>query len=272
METNVSFLLLACVILLATSALSFQSQPFISAGKCKPLHYSERDHEPTRRDEPKSDPSTPFLNSIKKIIGHNDGSLQDDEESCLHESRATLDNFGDIMTTSLSDRQSTFLSNNDHGDYSMMSNDSSSPSSQSVGSNDQQYSTGLITSVEGGSLNDRFVVDPPLLPMDRVLLTANGNLQRIISSYYDAPVIVSVKRCTERISLLESPGEGELVGTCSHNQSLSSCSSPGIWDRSVDLQIFGKTFCTATSEITVNVPECADLVRGGKVGLGQLFR
>ena len=32
-------------------------------------------------------------------------------------------------------------------------------------------------------------------PQDRILLTANGNLQRLVSSYYDAPVSVVLDQC-----------------------------------------------------------------------------
>lgn len=50
---------------------------------------------------------------------------------------------------------------------------------------------GLVT-VEGGTLAARYKV---VSPLDRMALTANGNLQRIFSSYYDAPVHVVVDKC-----------------------------------------------------------------------------
>lgn len=89
--------------------------------------------------------------------------------------------------------------------------------------------------------------------MDRVILTANGNLQRILASYYDAPVSVHVHHCHLRSD-----------HTAAH--------LPAIWDRVVDLRVLGHVVCTATSVITVHDAQCAQWVQSGQVGLGQLFR
>ena len=52
---------------------------------------------------------------------------------------------------------------------------------------------GLVTTtIPSGTLEARFGIDHPL---DRMALTANGNLQRLVSSYYDAPVQVIVDTC-----------------------------------------------------------------------------
>lgn len=97
------------------------------------------------------------------------------------------------------------------------------------------------------------------------------------SSYYNAPVGVTIKRCVE----LES----------------------GLFDREVDLSVFGEVgrsirsleplrlhppetlwllsracglcvqvFCTATSSLKPKTLDCAELLREKKLGLGQLFR
>ena len=53
--------------------------------------------------------------------------------------------------------------------------------------------TGLVTTaIPSGSLANRFGI---VNPLDRMALTANGNLQRLVSSYYDAPVQVVVDSC-----------------------------------------------------------------------------
>jgi hypothetical protein len=90
-------------------------------------------------------------------------------------------------------------------------------------------------------------------PLDRMALTANGNLQRLVSSYYDAPVSV-------------------VVDSCELQSSSRNKSTPKTWNRIVHLQVHGQTFCVATSEITVYDPLCEELVESGQVGLGQLFR
>jgi hypothetical protein len=52
---------------------------------------------------------------------------------------------------------------------------------------------GLVTTaIPSGTLASGFGITHPL---DRMALTANGNLQRLVSSYYDAPVQVSVDSC-----------------------------------------------------------------------------
>jgi hypothetical protein len=53
---------------------------------------------------------------------------------------------------------------------------------------------GLVT-LDGGTLAQRFGITSRL---DRMALTANGNLQRLFSSYYDAPVHVVVDRCEQK--------------------------------------------------------------------------
>ena len=109
------------------------------------------------------------------------------------------------------------------------------------------------------SLTERYGIDHPL---DRVALTANGNLQRLVSSYYDAPVSVTIDSCQKRPAQTSS----------SSSSSSSSMLTPEIWDRSVHLQVYNQTFCTATSVITIHDALCQELVASGQVGLGQLFR
>jgi len=67
-------------------------------------------------------------------------------------------------------------------------------------------------------------------PMERVVLSANGNLQRIMSAYYDAPVLVQVVKSEPR----------------------------GITDfeREVNLMMDNKVFCTAIGQIELYSDEC----------------
>lgn len=116
------------------------------------------------------------------------------------------------------------------------------------------FASSSSSSVTGGddifSLVSQYNITNPL---DRILITANGNLQRLISSYYDAPVHVLVESCQQRPSF------------CNRKTTI-------IWDRVVHLQVYNRTFCIATSEITILDPQCAALVASQQVGLGQLFR
>jgi len=102
--------------------------------------------------------------------------------------------------------------------------------------------TGLVTQ-DGGTLAEKYGIECRL---DRMALTANGNLQRLFSSYYDAPVHVVVDRCDQKTHKL--------------------------WDRLVHLTVHDQVFCSANSEVTIHDSKCQYVVESGKVGLGQLFR
>jgi hypothetical protein len=85
-------------------------------------------------------------------------------------------------------------------------------------------------------------------PLERILLTANGNLQRIVSAYHATPVQVNVVYNVET-------------------------QSPGIFLRQVTLSLRGSTpFCRATSKVIVTCPTMKEAIASNKIGIGQLFR
>jgi len=127
---------------------------------------------------------------------------------------------------------------------------------------------GLVTK-EGGELNTRFGYD--FSPMERIALTANGNLQRIFSSYYDAPVHVHVDSCSRREHNSHLKGYGDIPGSIDL-QSSELINGDAIWDRVVHIQVHDQTICKATSIISVQSPQCIQLIEDGSVGLGQMFR
>ena len=149
---------------------------------------------------------------------------------------------------------------------------------------------GLVTK-EGGELNTRFK-GCNFTPMERIALTANGNLQRIFSSYYDSPVHVHVDYCTRRRkkSSNENNNSQQQVGsfnysslglydtqklTTTQNANNDDCTNnddDAIWDRIVHIQVHNRTICKATSIIHVQSPSCVQLIEDGSVGLGQMFR
>lgn len=103
----------------------------------------------------------------------------------------------------------------------------------------------------GHSLAELYGIDNPL---DRMLITANGNLQRLFASYYDTEVIVTVLECT-----------------CRRPE------SPAVWDRTVELRLNRGTsssvlLCTARSEITIRSSVAAEAIASNAVGIGQWFR
>lgn len=86
-------------------------------------------------------------------------------------------------------------------------------------------------------------------PLERIILTANGNLQRIFSAYFNAKIVVNVKR-------------NDFYNDGDHLRI----------ERTVILECSGRELCTAASKITVSDPKFIDLLQSGKVGIGQLFR
>jgi hypothetical protein len=116
-------------------------------------------------------------------------------------------------------------------------------------------------------------------PLDRMLVTANGNLQRLLASYYDAEVTVVVLQCSPRRHRFES------ATAASSASSSSSALLPTIWDRTVELRLLSHhprqqkqehassvLLCTAVSEITIRSEAAADAIASGRVGIGQWFR
>ena len=128
--------------------------------------------------------------------------------------------------------------------------------------NNDDVQDGLVTS-ESYSLEDIYDISSPL---DRIALTANGNLQRLFSSYYDAPVVVEMVHCTKQKE--QNPKQTDYESD--KNPPLSTFSAS--WNRRVMLKVFDRTFCTADSIVVVHSQEIENLVESGTVGIGQIFR
>lgn len=82
-------------------------------------------------------------------------------------------------------------------------------------------------------------------PMQRVVLTANGNFQRIVSSFFNQAVSVTVIK----------------------NLRIRA----GLYEREVVISIGAKPCCVASSIVICLSPESKRLVDSASVGIGQLF-
>ena len=100
--------------------------------------------------------------------------------------------------------------------------------------------------MDKGGCETTIVVDGAYAPLERVVLTANGNLQRIMSAYYGASVVVDVLLC-DKIA-------------------------ERVYDREVDLLMGGQKFCNAKGKIELLDDDCVEAVESKQVGVGQLFR
>ena len=74
-------------------------------------------------------------------------------------------------------------------------------------------------------------ISPEFTNIERMILTANGNLQRIMSAYYGSPIKVEVIK-SEPISR-STTKEGVMV----------------TYDREVDLLVNGRKFCNAITKV-----------------------
>jgi len=147
-------------------------------------------------------------------------------------------------------------------------NDSATTSVEADGTLGDIMSSGLIT-VPRAPLAETYGFCNPL---DRMVLTANGNLQRLISSYYDSAVSVYVDSCEPRSNYDVLTTGATMMDNSNSQQERAQPPPLRVWDRTVHLTVRNQRFCTATSVIQVRDALCVTLVESGKVGLGQLFR
>ncbi|KAF9964495.1 hypothetical protein BGZ70_006377 [Mortierella alpina] len=90
---------------------------------------------------------------------------------------------------------------------------------------------------------------------ERILLTANGNLQRLISAYFNKTVSVTILENTQ--------------------VPLTSDEDPAVmarFQREVNLLCNNKIVCNAKSRVLIQDPKIYDLVVKNGVGIGQIFR
>ncbi|KAI9140547.1 hypothetical protein BKA69DRAFT_1079537 [Paraphysoderma sedebokerense] len=83
--------------------------------------------------------------------------------------------------------------------------------------------------------------------LERILLSANGNVQRILSAYFNAPV---------NITLLQNQ----------YNKSTNSI------ERKMKLECLGRTICIASSSVSITNPEYLAKLVDTDIGIGQFFR
>ncbi|KAF9928915.1 hypothetical protein BGZ75_005069 [Mortierella antarctica] len=90
---------------------------------------------------------------------------------------------------------------------------------------------------------------------ERILLTANGNLQRLISAYFNKTVTVTI---LENTQVPLTPDDDPAV--------------IARFQREVNLLCNNKIVCNAKSRVLIKDPKVYDLVVKNGVGIGQIFR
>jgi hypothetical protein len=94
----------------------------------------------------------------------------------------------------------------------------------------QKYGEDNFGDIMQGGCETNVLVSGEFSNTERIVITANGNLQRIMSAYYGCPITVKVKK-SDLTSRLDSVAK---------------------YDREVDLLVNGKIFCTAVSDVSEN--------------------
>ena len=87
--------------------------------------------------------------------------------------------------------------------------------------------------MEGSSIQTNVVVEGNFSNIERIILSANGNLQRIMSAYYNLPVSVKVV----------------------HSTMTNKINSVVYYDREVELIVRDRKFCTAVSKVILTYIE-----------------
>ncbi|KAJ3046504.1 hypothetical protein HK097_000805, partial [Rhizophlyctis rosea] len=90
--------------------------------------------------------------------------------------------------------------------------------------------------------------------LERVILMANGNVQRILSAYYNSTVTVDILS-NEKIDVDANMNSRETI-----------------FKREVNLVCLNQICCNAKSTVTITSSEYLRLIEEQQVGIGQLFR
>ncbi|TFK39445.1 hypothetical protein BDQ12DRAFT_56443 [Crucibulum laeve] len=108
--------------------------------------------------------------------------------------------------------------------------------------------------------------------LERIALSAQGDLQRVLSAFFARPIVVSL--VYSHTFTQDSPTGPLAPLTLPNHPAIVSASpdSPIVQTRQVHLQCNGKIVCTATSRVRITSPECAELFLEEKYAIGQMFR
>lgn len=91
--------------------------------------------------------------------------------------------------------------------------------------------------------------------LERIMLAAQGDLQRLLSSYFGRPIFLEL-----------------IYAHCSSRLTPASSENPITQSRQVHLVCASRTVCIATSTVTITSPQCERLFLDEKFPIGQTFR
>lgn len=113
----------------------------------------------------------------------------------------------------------------------------------------------VIDSFKTNATSVEFSWPAELTGLERIMLTARGELQRLLSAFFSRTInIKTIYEHTSPRTHTASPEE------------------PITQSREVHLLCGGKTACVATSDVTITAPLCEQLFLDEKFAIGQMFR
>ncbi|KAF5375385.1 hypothetical protein D9615_007967 [Tricholomella constricta] len=110
-----------------------------------------------------------------------------------------------------------------------------------------------------------------LTGLERIALSAKGDLQRVLSAFFARPISIALVYSNTYHHV--SPHQPAVPLSLPNPSAIASvsCDLPVIQTRQVHLQCSGKIVCTATSTVRITSPECAHLFLEEKYAIGQMF-
>ncbi|KDQ51425.1 hypothetical protein JAAARDRAFT_41093 [Jaapia argillacea MUCL 33604] len=116
-----------------------------------------------------------------------------------------------------------------------------------------------IDSFSANNTTVKFTWPPSVTGVERIMLSAHGDLQRLLSAFFARPVTVNVVH--SQTSPEPSPSSPLPSPSCPINQA-----------RQVHLMCASRIICVATSTVTVTSSTAAKLFLEDKYAIGQVFR
>ncbi|KAJ7350049.1 hypothetical protein DFH08DRAFT_742458 [Mycena albidolilacea] len=107
--------------------------------------------------------------------------------------------------------------------------------------------------------------------LERIALSAQGDLQRVLSAFFARPIVVALvyshtftKGLRDALEPLALPNPSAVAS--------ASPAAPLVQNRQIHLQCSGRIVCTATSTVKISSARCARLFLEEGYGIGQLFK
>jgi len=110
-----------------------------------------------------------------------------------------------------------------------------------------------IDSYNAKTISVHFSWPKDVIGIERIMLSAQGDLQRLLSSFFARPITVALIYSDTTSPKDSNPG-------------------PTIQSRQVHLLCGSRVVCKATSTVRITSPECARLFLKEKYAIGQVFR